>query len=118
MVKHGYKKVTACEKYPGSVEDGIEFLRSFKSIIIHPRCNLAVDQAKLYMYKVDRGGDVLPIVVKKHDDVWDAVRYALEPVIRSFLKEKKPEEKRKPRDRWAEHYERMRKQGAESWKTS
>jgi phage terminase large subunit len=118
MVKHGYKKVTACEKYPGSVEDGIEFLRSFKSIIIHPRCKLTVDQAKLYMYKVDRGGNLLPIVAKKHDDVWDATRYALEPVIRNFLKEKKPEERRKPRDRWAEHFERMRKQGSESWKTA
>lgn len=55
---------TAADKWPGSVEDGIAHLRSFRKIIVHPRCKNVAREAKLWRYKVDRiTGQVLPILV-------------------------------------------------------
>jgi phage terminase large subunit len=75
-------RVEPAEKWKGSVEDGIMWLRSREQIVIHPRCRHAQEEARLYSYKVDRlTGDVLPEPVDKHNHVWDAVRYGLEPMI-------------------------------------
>jgi phage terminase large subunit len=74
--------IDAAEKWPGSVEDGIAYLRSFEEIIIHERCKHMADEARLYSYKVDKQtGDVLPVVVDKHNHCWDAIRYALDGYI-------------------------------------
>jgi phage terminase large subunit len=54
MQRHGYGKVVGVEKWSGSVEDGIAFLRSFMKIVIHPRCTHAIEEARLWSYKVDR----------------------------------------------------------------
>lgn len=80
----GYPKVVAAEKWPGSVEDGIAFLRSFEQIVIHPRCPRFAEEARLYSYKVDRlTGDVLPDPKPGFDHLMDALRYALQPLIRN-----------------------------------
>lgn len=72
----------AAPKWAGSVEDGVEHLRSYETIVIHPRCKLAQEQARLWSYKTDpRTGDVLPKLKDGNDDVWDATRYALAPLI-------------------------------------
>lgn len=84
MQRHGYPKVVGVEKWDGSVEDGIAHLRQYEQIVIHPRCVHAAQEARLYSYKVDKvSGDVLPDVVDKHNHIWDAVRYALAPMIRA-----------------------------------
>jgi phage terminase large subunit len=76
-------RVEPADKWPGSVEDGIAHLRSYRAIVIHPRCARAIEEARLWRYKVDpRTKDVLPQLQPGHDHVWDAVRYALEPMIR------------------------------------
>lgn len=76
-------KVEGVEKWKGSVEDGITVIRSFKKIKIHPRCKNMIQEARLYSYKVDRlTGDVLPVILDKHNHGWDAVRYALAPFIK------------------------------------
>lgn len=83
MQTHGFPRFVACAKGAGSVEDGIKHLRGYKRIVVHPRCKHWQDEAKLYRYKVDKlSGDVLPVVVKRHDHLIDATRYALEPVMR------------------------------------
>jgi phage terminase large subunit len=83
MQQHGYHRITGVDKWPGSVEDGIAFLRSFEKIVIHPRCTHAADEALHYSYKQDRlSGAVLADVVDKHNHIWDAVRYALSPLIK------------------------------------
>jgi len=75
--------IVAAEKWPGSVEDGIGWLRHFESIVIHPRCKHTEEEARLYRYKTDPvTGDVLPIVIDKHNHCWDAIRYAMQPAIR------------------------------------
>jgi phage terminase large subunit len=75
--------VVGVEKWSGSVEDGIAWLRSCNRIVIHSRCHHAEEEARLYKYKIDPlTGDVLPIVIDKHNHIWDAVRYAMAPAIR------------------------------------
>ena len=78
--------IVAAMKWPGSVEDGIAFLRKFEEIIIHPRCVHAIQEAKLYSYRVDPiTGDISRVIVKQHDHIWDGIRYALAPLIRKRL---------------------------------
>lgn len=82
MKRHGYARVIPANKWSGSVEDGVEHLRSYERIVIHPRCTHAAEEARLWSYKVDKlTGDVRPELADKHDHIWDAVRYALEPII-------------------------------------
>lgn len=76
-------RIEGCEKWKGSVEDGVSFLRSFEKIIIHERCKHAAEEARLYSFKRDRlTGITMPDVADKNNHVWDAVRYALGPMIR------------------------------------
>jgi hypothetical protein len=63
--------------------DGVAFLRQFEKIVIHPRCEHAIEKARLYSFRVDKlTGAVLPDIVDKFNDIWDATRYALQPLIR------------------------------------
>lgn len=81
--RHGIPSAIAAPKWSGSVEDGIQYLRSFRRIVIHPECEHARKEARLYSYKVDRlTGDVTKTIVDAHNHVWDAVRYALAPMIK------------------------------------
>lgn len=84
LKRHGLPRSEAVEKWKGSVEDGIAFLRSFKEIVVHSRCTEAIKEARLYSYKRDRHtGDVLPDLIDANNHVWDAVRYALGPMVRA-----------------------------------
>lgn len=69
-------------KWQGCVEDGIEYLKSYAYIAIHPRCTYMQQEARLYSYQVDkRTGDVLPKVEDKHNHLWDALRYGHDGLI-------------------------------------
>lgn len=70
-------------KWPGSVEDGIMWLRSMDKIVIHPRCVHAQEEARKYSFKVNAVGDVTNVVKPGFDHIWDAVRYAMEPLIQA-----------------------------------
>lgn len=77
-------RIQAAPKWPGSIEDGITYLRSFKKIVIHERCIHTEEEARLWKYKQDRlTGEVLPQLIDKHNHIWDAVRYALSQFIRN-----------------------------------
>jgi phage terminase large subunit len=79
--------ISAAEKWGGSVEDGIAFLRSFERIVIHERCKHVAEEARLYKYRVDqRTGEVLPVVVDANNHCIDALRYSLVKLIRGFRK--------------------------------
>ncbi len=87
--KHGYPKITYAKKGAGSVDDGVEFLKSF-DIIVHPRCEETIKELTMYSYKADPlTGTILPILEDKNNHVIDALRYACEG-IRHVIK---------PRDR-------------------
>lgn len=81
LSRHGLPRAQAAKKWQGSVEDGIKFLRSFRSIVIHPDCDNMQREARLYSYKVNENGDVTTKVLDAHNHGWDAVRYALQPQI-------------------------------------
>ena len=79
--RHNFN-IDGATKWPGSVEDGISYLKGFEKIIIHERCKHTADEARLYSYKVDaKTSEILPIVVDKHNHCWDAIRYALDGYI-------------------------------------
>ena len=81
MRRQGFQ-IEAAEKWPGSVEDGIAHLKGFRKIVVHPRCKNIAQEFRLYSYKVDKQtGDVLPIIVDKHNHGIDAVRYSLDGYI-------------------------------------
>ncbi len=85
MRRQGFRMAPA-KKGKGSVEDGVAHLRSYEQIVIHPRCRHAEEEARLWSWKVDKlSGDILPVLVDAHNHCWDAVRYALEPIIRKGL---------------------------------
>ena len=80
--KNGFK-VRGAKKWAGSVEDGIEYLRSFKKIVVHPRCKHTAEEFRLYSYKVDKKtGDILPIIVDAFNHHIDAIRYSLDGYIK------------------------------------
>ena len=84
LKRHGIPRIVACEKGKGSVEDGVEFIKSFRRVIIHPRCKNVLTEFSLYSYKVDRlSGDILPTIVDKYNHAIDAIRYALEPIMKA-----------------------------------
>ena len=83
LKRKGLPRIVGVEKWSGSVEDGIQHLRSYREIVIHPRCRETIKEARLYSYKVDRHtGDVLPEVVDAHNHHIDDIRYALQPLIK------------------------------------
>lgn len=82
----GLLRIKGVEKGKGSVEDGIEFIKSFKKVIIHTRCKQTAYEFREYSYKKDRLTDeVLPIVVDKDNHYIDALRYALEKIMKRKL---------------------------------
>ncbi|TYG33304.1 PBSX family phage terminase large subunit [Lonepinella koalarum] len=89
LKRHGLPRIEPVKKWQGSVEDGIAHLKSYRKIIIHPKCTAVLNEFRLYSYKVDRlSGDILPIVVDAHNHYIDAIRYALNPLIQALGKAK------------------------------
>jgi phage terminase large subunit len=83
MRKNGFPKIMAAVKGPKSVEEGIEWLKSF-DIVVHPRCTHTIDELTLYRYKSDPlTGRVLPVLEDKSNHLIDALRYACEGVRRA-----------------------------------
>jgi len=80
--RHGYPKAIAARKWPGSVEDGVSWLRSHDAIVVHPDCPEFAEECRLYSYKVDvHTKEVLSTIVDKYNHGMDALRYAMEPAI-------------------------------------
>jgi phage terminase large subunit len=83
LKRHGFPRIEAARKGAGSVEEGIEFLRSY-DIVVHPSCRHTIDELTCYSYKTDRLTDeVLPVLEDKKNHVIDALRYAVEKVRRA-----------------------------------
>lgn len=80
---HGFPKIAASVKGPGSVEEGIAWLQSME-IIVHPRCQHVIDELSTYCYKTDPlTGAVLPILADKNNHCIDAIRYGMEGARRA-----------------------------------
>lgn len=98
MRLHGYPKINPAIKGARSLEEGVEFLKSF-DIIVHPRCTRTIDELSSYSYEVDPLTEqVLPKLKDKKNHVIDALRYALEGLRRASkaAKPKQPVERGLP----------------------
>jgi phage terminase large subunit len=85
MQKNGFPRIRSAIKGAKSLEDGVEWLKSF-DIVVHPRCQHLIDELTLYAYKTDPlTGDVLPVLEDKNNHVIDALRYACEGARRAAL---------------------------------
>lgn len=81
-------KIMAAKKWPGSVIEGIEYLKSFRKIIIHKRCKKILQEFENYSYKIDKNTkEILADVDDKAgwDHGIDGVRYGLDDYIRSRI---------------------------------
>lgn len=111
MRRQGFK-IRPAIKGQGSIEDGIEFLKSF-DIVVHPRCKHTADELALYSYKTDPlTGEILPVLEDKNNHVIDALRYALE-ALRRVSPKTAPKPSANPPDLWG------RRQGSSNaWKVA
>lgn len=83
MQKNGFPKIMAAIKGAKSLEEGVEFLKSF-DIVVHPRCKHLIDELTMYSYKTDPlTGLVLPMLADKDNHLIDALRYACEGARRA-----------------------------------
>lgn len=104
MRKNGFPKIMPAIKGAKSLEEGVEFLKSF-DIIVHPRCKHLIDELTLYKYKEDElTGKVLPVLADKDNHLIDALRYACEGARRAVTR---PRPEFKPKT--------QRTTGANSW---
>jgi phage terminase large subunit len=83
MRKNGFPRILSAVKGARSLEEGVEWLKSF-DIVVHPRCKHLIDELTLYSYKTDPlTGLVLPLLADKDNHVLDSLRYACEGVRRA-----------------------------------
>ncbi len=84
MQQHGFPRMKPSKKWPGCVEDGITHIRGYERILIHPRCRHAIDEFRLYSYRIDRlTGGITNQIEGKHDHVVDSLRYSLIDVMKN-----------------------------------
>ena len=82
MAKQKFR-IRGAKKGKGSVEDGVEFIKSFNEIIIHPRCQHTIDEFKFYSYKLDRHTEEPTTELSDKDNhCIDSIRYALEKLMK------------------------------------
>lgn len=82
LKRNGLPRMEGVKKWAGSVEDGVEHIKSYGKVYIHPRCTGVLSEFRNYSYKVDRlSGDILPQIVDADNHYIDAIRYALNPLI-------------------------------------
>lgn len=83
LSRHGLPKIQAVYKWPGSVEDGIEHIKTFDDIVIHPDLKDVIDEFRLYSYVIDKKtGDPTTKINDKNNHYIDAIRYGLQPRIK------------------------------------
>ncbi len=83
MQRHGFPKMLAAIKGAKSLEEGVEFLKTF-DVVVHPRCVHTIDELTSYSYEIDPlTGLVLPKLADKDNHVIDALRYANEGARRA-----------------------------------
>jgi phage terminase large subunit len=83
--RHGYPLIYPSKKGKGSIEEGVEFIKSF-DVVIHPSCTHTIDEFTHYSFKTDpKTEEVLPVLEDAHNHVIDAARYALEKLRRTKI---------------------------------
>jgi phage terminase large subunit len=106
-------KIAPAIKGPGSVEDGVEFLKTF-DIIVHTRCVHTQDEFTSYSWKTDPlTGQILPVLADKDNHLIDAARYGCEGARRT--RAKRPSDKPEARK---DYSSQNRSQGGDAWRAA
>lgn len=107
-------KIAPAIKGPGSVEDGVEFLKTF-DIIVHTRCTHTQDELTSYSWKTDPlTGEILPVLADKDNHLIDAGRYACEGARRA-RRPAAPPASEKPTD--SDYRRPSASRGGDAWKS-
>jgi phage terminase large subunit len=81
---HGLSGIHACQKWQGSIIDGISWLKSFGKMVVHSKATGVIDNLRLYSNKVDlRNDKVLNEPKDANNDYIDALRYAFDRIIKT-----------------------------------
>lgn len=81
--RHGFPRLQPAVKGVGSIEDGVEFLKSY-DIVVHPECKHVEQELKRYAYKIDKQTDkITSELADKDNHTIDSLRYAVEGVRRA-----------------------------------
>ena len=71
--------IKAVKKGPNSILDGINYLKSFRKIFIHPSCVNTINEFENYSWEQDRlTNEILPRPKDKFNHAIDSIRYAFE----------------------------------------
>jgi phage terminase large subunit len=82
--RHGFPRIAPALKGARSVEEGVEFLKSY-DLVVHPRCEHLISELTHYSYKVDSlTGQVTAILADKDNHLIDALRYCVEGARRAL----------------------------------
>lgn len=82
MQRNGFPRLKPAIKGVGSVEDGIEFLKSY-DIVIHPDCPHVAKEFGRYAYKIDKRTDKITSDLAEDENHFiDSARYAVEDLRR------------------------------------
>ena len=84
MQRHGIPGAKPVDRWAGSVDDGILYLRSFARIVLAPECRHTLAECQSYSFRIDPKTN-LPIAkpVDANNHVIDSIRYGLSPLIRN-----------------------------------
>jgi phage terminase large subunit len=81
---NGFPRIQSAIKGARSLEEGVEFLKSY-DLVIHPRCQHLIDELTLYSYKLDTlTGQVTPVLEDRDNHLIDALRYSVEGARRAL----------------------------------
>jgi phage terminase large subunit len=89
MTRHGYPRIIGAKKGPGSIEEGIQFLKSY-DLVVHSRCRHVADELTAYSFKKNKlTGQIIPVLEDKKNHTIDSLRYLAEklrvPVLNGAL---------------------------------
>ncbi len=93
----GISRLTAARKGRDSIMNGIARLQEYR-IIIHPLCAHTAAEIATYRWETDKAGTVLNTPVDTDNHLMDALRYAMEDIIRFHPTEQAPKAPRVSRD--------------------
>jgi len=80
-VQYGYGAISA-KKGKGSVERGIDFMKTQKWVVDPDKCPRLVQELEQYSWKKDKDGEVLDVPIDLFDDAIKAHMYGLERLSR------------------------------------
>lgn len=82
LKNRGVRRIEASKKGKDSVEHGIAYMQGLK-IYIRPSCVKTLEEFNTYVYQQDKTGKWLNKPIDASNHIIDALRYALEPYMKS-----------------------------------